>query len=207
MKDLRRGAGEGALATRVFPARSLPLEAVLIFGGSLVVALFAQISIPLWFTPVPITGQTLAVLLVGASLGSRRGGLALVLYLLEGGAGLPFFAAGSSGWAVVSGPTGGYLIGFVLAAYAVGWLAERGWDRGFLRAAPAMLVGNLAIYALGLPWLARFVGASDVFAKGLQPFIPGDLIKLAIAAGLLPPVWVVLRSLGALRGDGPGKQR
>lgn len=205
MRDLSRGAGHGALATRVFPARSLPLDAFLVLGGSAVVALFAQISIPLWFTPVPITGQTLAVLLVGASLGSRRGALALVLYLLEGGAGLPFFAAGTSGWPVVAGPTGGYLVGFILAAYAVGWLAERGWDRGFLRAAPAMLVGNLAIYILGLPWLAKFVGASDVFAKGLLPFIPGDLIKLALAAGLLPSVWVLLRTLGRPNGDGPGE--
>ena len=164
-------------------------DACLIVGGSLLLALCAQISIPLWFTPVPITGQTLGVLLIGAALGSRRGALAIILYLIEGGSGLPFFAGGGSGWTAFSGPTGGYLIGFVAAAYVVGWLAERGWDRRFWTAAAAMLAAEFVIYLFGVPWLAYFVGPGDALPKGMYPFIPGDIIKLVIAALVLPSTW------------------
>ncbi len=161
----------------------------LVVGGSLLLALSAQISISLWFTPVPITGQTLGVLLVGAALGSRRGALAIVLYLIEGGFGLPFFAGGGSGWVAFSGPTGGYLIGFVVAAYVVGWMAERGWDRRFWTAAVAMLAGEFLIYLFGVPWLAYFVGAGDALPLGMFPFIPGDIAKLVVAALVLPSTW------------------
>ena len=165
-------------------------------AGSIFIALFARVAIPLPFSPVPITGQTFAVLLVGALLGSRRGGLAVLLYLLEGAAGLPFFAGGAGGLARLAGPTGGYLIGFVAAAFAVGLLAERGWDRRVWSTAAAMFVGNAIIYAFGLLWLGRFVGAGKVFSLGLTPFIPGDLLKLGMAAITLPAGWKLLGRLG-----------
>jgi biotin transport system substrate-specific component len=150
------------------------------------------VAIPLPFSPVPITGQTLAALLIGALLGSRLGALCILLYISEGLLGVPVFAGGSAGLLRLLGPTGGYLAGMVLAAYVTGSLAERGWDRRPLTAALAMLCGNIAIYILGLPWLAHFVGAGHVLAAGLLPFIPGDLLKLAIAATLLPAGWAIL---------------
>ncbi|MCS7251828.1 MAG: biotin transporter BioY, partial [Thermoflexus sp.] len=145
-------------AIRRTKERQLLTDAMLILGGSLFTALMAQISIPLPFTPVPITGQTLAVLLVGAALGSRRGALSIATYVLEGALGLPVFAGGTAGISRLQGPTGGYLIGFVAAALITGWLAERGWDRRPLSTALAMLAGNAVIYLFGLPWLALFLG-------------------------------------------------
>lgn len=168
-------------------------EGALILSGSLLVAGAAQISIPLPFTPVPITGQTFAVLLVGASLGAVRGAASLLLYLAEGAVGLPFFAGGAGGFAVITRATGGYLIGFVVAAFVIGALAERGWDRRFSSATGAMLTGNVIIYLFGVTWLARFLGESALSQKvlllGLYPFIPGDTIKLYLAAAALPAAW------------------
>lgn len=164
----------------------------LVLGGSLFIALSAQIAIPLPFSPVPITGQTLAVLLSGALLGSRRGGLCLLAYLAEGLTGLPVFAGGTAGLSHLLGPTGGYLVGFVVAAYITGLLAERGWDRRIITTFLAMLLGNIVIYAFGLPWLARFSGVERVLSLGLYPFIPGDLLKLALATMLLPSGWKML---------------
>ncbi len=171
-------------------------DAVVVAAGSVLIALFARVAIPLPFSPVPITGQTFAVLFIGALLGSRKGGMAVILYLLEGIAGLPFFAGGSGGLTRLAGPTGGYLIGFVVAAFAVGLLAERGWDRRPGSTALAMLIGNAIIYAFGLPWLGRFVGWGNVLSLGLLPFIPGDLFKLALAAITLPMGWKFLGRLG-----------
>lgn len=164
-------------------------EIALIMAGSLLVALTAQIKIPLW--PVPVTGQTFGVLLVGALLG-RRAGYSLLLYLLEGVLGLPVFAGGVAGLAYLAGPTGGFLLGFVAAAFVVGWLAERGWDRRVETAVLAMLMGNLVIYLLGLPWLAAFTGWRDVFSLGLIPFIPGDVVKVILAALTLPWGWRIV---------------
>jgi biotin transporter BioY len=161
-------------------------EIALIVAGSLLVALTAQIKIPLW--PVPVTGQTFGVLLVGAFLG-RRAGISLLLYLLEGALGLPVFAGGAAGFAYLTGPTGGFLLGFVAAAFVVGWLAEQGWDRRVETAVLAMLLGNLVIYLLGLPWLAVFTGWADVLPLGLIPFIPGDVVKVILAALALPWGW------------------
>lgn len=169
-------------------------DAVLVFGGSIVVALSAQIAIALPFSPVPITGQTLAVLLVGVLLGSRRGALTILAYLAEGTAGLPVFAQGGVGLTHLSGPTGGYLIGFIAAAFVTGLLAERGWDRCVETTFLTMLVGNVVIYVFGLPWLASFVGVERVFPLGFYPFIPGDLLKAVLAAALLPAGW---RLIGA----------
>lgn len=186
-------------------------DVMLVVLGSLVVAGFAQLSLRLPFTPVPITGQTLAVLLVGASLGSVRGGSALLLYLGEGAAGLPFFAEGRSGAAYLTTAdplhvSGGYLWGFVVAAVVVGFLAERGWDRSIKTAISAMLLGEVAIYLLGIPWLAAAINVpvhaageqlNDALEFGLYPFVLGDLLKLLIAAGALPVAW---RFVGDTRG-------
>lgn len=171
------------------PFRGIPYQLAIVFGFSLLIALFAQISIHLPFTPVPVTGQTYAVLLAGAALGSRRGTTAVMLYILEGGLGLPFFAGASAGPAVLLGPTGGYLAGCVAAAYTVGWLAERGWDRTLAKCAVAMVAGEIAIYALGMARLATFVGSDKVVALGLAPFVPGDALKLALAIASLPLAW------------------
>lgn len=186
-------------------AQALPLADVLIPGKNLVrelslvgifvglTALASQVTIRLPFTPVPITGQTFAVLLSGAAVGSRRGGAAQLAYLGLGCAGLPVFAGGSRG--LPFGPSGGYLVGFVAAAYVVGLLVERGWDRRIRTTAVAMLVGNAVIYAFGLPWLAAFTGGplAKVLMLGLYPFIPGDLLKLALASALLTSAWLLTR--------------
>lgn len=183
--------------------QSLALDAGLVLLGSLLVASTARVTIPLPFTPVPITGQTFGVLLCGALLGPWRGGLALAAYLAEGLMGLPVFAGGTSAWSpsafgvpVIFGPTAGYLFGFVPAAFLVGFLASRGWDRSFWRAALAMVVGEAAIYALGLPWLSVYVGPGAAVTLGLLPFIPGDILKLLLAAAALPVGWRTLHLLG-----------
>ena len=164
----------------------------LVAAGSILVALSARIAFPLPFSPVPVTGQTLAVLLVGVLLGSVRGGVSLLFYLAQGVAGLPVFAAGSAGVAYLLGPTGGYLLGFVAAAFLTGLLAERGWDRRTGTTLAAMFLGTVAIYALGLAWLALFVKAGNVLVLGLYPFIPGAVVKIVAAALLLPLGWKVL---------------
>lgn len=164
-------------------------DGILVVLFSVVVALASQVAIPLPFTPVPLTLQTFAVLLTGVALGSRRGAIAMILYLGEGAVGLPVFAAGKASLAYMIGPTGGYLLGFVVAAFLVGLLAERRWDRSVPGAAAAMLVGNLVIYAFGLGWLSRFVAAERLLAAGLIPFLAGDALKIAVATGLLPLAW------------------
>lgn len=177
-------------ADRFRPRRlSLLYDVALILGGAWLVAISAQIAVRLPFSPVPVTGQTFAVLLVGALLGSRRGGLSMLTYLGQGLAGLPVFANGGSGPAYVSGPTGGYLIGFVAAAFVVGWLAEHHWDRHALTTALAMLLGNLVIYFCGVMWLSSFVGIENAWSAGLVPFIAGDVVKIGLAAALLPSGW------------------
>lgn len=175
---------------------ALLYDATLVVAGSLLVALLAQFAVPLPFSPVPVTGQTLAVLMVGMLLGSRRGGLALLTYLAEGAMGLPVLAGGAAGLARLTGPTGGYLVGFVAAAFLVGWLAERGWDRRPETTLLAMLLGNAVIYAFGLPWLAHFVGTERVLSLGLLPFLAGDLGKALLAMALLPWGWQLLDRRG-----------
>ena len=165
----------------VLPRSSVLTDAVLPLGASLFIALSAQVALRIPFSPVPITGQTLAVLLVGALLGSRRGALAVMAYLAEGAAGLPVFAGGGSGSIWLLGPTGGYLLGFVVAAWTVGWLCEHLWDRSVVGTLVIMLAGSATIYMFGLLWLARFVGADRALALGLLPFFPGDSIKIALA--------------------------
>jgi len=170
-------------------------DVALVIGGSLLIALCAQVKIWLPFSPVPVTGQTFAVLMIGALLGARRGGLCVLVYLMEGAAGLPVFAGvGRSGLTVLLGPTGGYLAGFVAAAYITGLLAERGWDRRVGTTVLAMVLGNAAIYVFGLLWLCCLMGISKtVLAVGLYPFIVGDSLKIALAAVVLPSGWKLLK--------------
>jgi biotin transport system substrate-specific component len=179
----------------------------LVVAGAIIVALVAQVAIRIPGNPVPITGQTFGVLLVGGALGFRRGALALLLYLVAGFA-LPVYAdhasgaervLSSSGGHLVLGPTGGYLLGFVFAAAAVGRLAELGWDRRLPGALAALLIGNGLVYAIGVPWLAAAAGISlgAAIQTGLVPFVVTDLLKLLLAAGLFPAAWwVVGRSPG-----------
>jgi biotin transport system substrate-specific component len=180
---------------------ALALDAALVLAGSLLVAGLAQVTIRLPFTPVPITGQTLAVLLVGTSLGWLRGGLALALYLAEIAMGLPFAAEGEAGLERLTlvTPSGGYLWGFLTAAGLMGWLANQGWDRRLRSSISVMLLGSVVIYVVALPWLhasptfEAFLGhpptLQDTLEAGLYPFVIGDTLKLLLAAGLLPTAW------------------
>ena len=188
-----------ALSPRRMPARPLSwaVPAAQIVAGSLVVAALARLAYVLPFTPVPVTGLTLGVLLVGAALGSRRGAAALTLYLAQGAAGLPVFAGGGTGVAWLLGPTAGYLWSAPLAAWVVGRLAEKRWDRTPSTAFLAMLAGNAAIYAVALPWLGLFVGPGEMVQAGLLPFIVGDLVKAALATALLPAAWRVIGPAGS----------
>jgi biotin transport system substrate-specific component len=180
------------LADALYPATTLQRLIALVLAFSVLNALAAQIAIPLPFTPVPITMQTFAVLLTGLLLGGRLGLLALLTYLAEGLSGLPVFAAGRAGPAVLAGPTAGYLLAFPLASLVVGWLAERGWDRRPGTTALAMVLGNLVIYVGGVGWLAVLLGPERAFTAGLLPFLPGDLLKLLLATALLPIGWSLI---------------
>ena len=181
--------------TLVFPrAANWLRNAVLIVSGALLVAVLAQINIPLPFTPVPITGQTFSVLLVGAALGSKRGAASLAFYLVMGTLGLPFFAGGTHGLPILIGATGGYLLGFVLAAYSIGLLAERGLERSVRTSLLAFLIGTIVIYICGITWLAVVLGSfSKAIAAGLLPFLMGDAIKLLAASLVLPGAWKLVR--------------
>ena len=186
-------------------SRSLTRNLSLVIGGSLLIVLSARISIPVGFGLVPITGQTFAVLLVGALLGGRLGALAVIAYIGEGLAGLPVGAMGNSGILWISGPTGGYLVGFVVAAYITGTLAQRGWDRSPLLTIVAMTLGTTAIFAFGLAWHSRFLPPELLLASGLYPFLPGAVIKIALAAALLPTGWKIL-AMGSDRNPPPSRR-
>jgi biotin transport system substrate-specific component len=172
----------------LWPARANPAVRwiALMVAGVIFVAICAHIEVPLY--PVPITMQTFAVLVLGAVYGARLGAATLALYMVSGLVGLPVFATGGG-----LGPTLGYIIGFILAAGIVGWLAERGWDRNVIMTAIAMLIGNVLIYVPGLIVLAGFVGVDKVIQYGLAPFLIGDALKLALAAVVLPLAWQVVK--------------
>lgn len=182
------------LARTLAPASGLTRDLLLVAGGAALIALLAQAEVPL--KPVPVTLQTLGVLLVGAALGWKRAFAALALYLAAGAAGLPVFAPGGSiGLARFAGPTGGYLLSYPFAAALVGFLAQRfGLDRRVFGAALAMLAGSVVIYALGLPWLSMVTGfkGQALLNAGLTPFLLGDALKLGLAALLLPGAWALV---------------
>jgi len=181
------------LVQAMVPARDRvgPRAALLVLGGATLTAVAAQAAFSVPWTPVPYTGQTAAVLLVGAALGWQLGAASMLLYVLAGAVGAPVFAQGAHGSGQLLGATGGYLIGFVLAAAVVGRLAEAGWDRSPLRAAGLMLLGNVVIYAVGVPVLALVLAlpAGDAIQSGALVFLPWDLLKVVLAAGLLPAAW------------------
>ncbi len=181
----------------LFPG-SLVRDALLVVGAAGLVGALAQLSLHLSFTPVPVTGQTLGVLLAGTALGWRRGAAALALYAVAGVAGVPWFAGHASGYV---GASFGYVVGFVLCAALCGWLAERGADRSVLKSVPAMVAGELVMYGLGVLWLALdlHVGPTRAIALGLTPFLVGDAVKAAVAALLLPGAW---KLVGSRRGSG-----
>ncbi|MEW2439617.1 biotin transporter BioY [Streptomyces caniferus] len=182
----------GTVLADLLPAatasRARVRDAALVLGGAALTGIAAQIAVPVPGSPVPVTGQTFAALLVGASLGAGRGLLSMVLYALAGMAGMPWFAGGASG---AGGATFGYIVGMMLAATAVGALARRGGDRGMLRTAVTMAAGTALIYAVGVPCLALSTGISlgQAVAAGLVPFLIGDALKAALAMGALPTAW------------------
>ena len=183
------------LSNRYFPRTAEWIRSLLlIVSGSLLIAILAQVKIVLPFTPVPITGQTFGVLLIGAALGSKRGAAAMVLYITEGAMGLPFFAGGGSGPGILTGATAGYLIGFVGAAYVAGWLAEQGLERSVRTSIIPFLVGTLIIYACGVAWLSVMLGSfSKAVTLGIVPFLLGDTIKLIAASLVLPAAWKLVK--------------
>lgn len=190
------------LVDYIVPARSsramnLLRDGLLVIGFAVVIAATSRLEIHLPFTPVPITLQTLFVLLTGAALGSKRGAMATLAYLAAGAAGLPVFSGGAAGIAPLLGFTAGYLWAFPIAAFVVGWLCERRLDRSFWTSAVAMLPGSLIIYAVGVSWLAvvAHLNLYQAFVAGMLPFIPGDLLKLLVAALLLPVAWMVIRAV------------
>jgi len=180
-------ASSAALARHWVPERSLLSDAGLVIAFSLFTGLMAHIAIPLPFTPVPITGQTFAVLLCGAVLGARLGTASMLLYVTEGAMGLPVFAAAPGA------TTYGYLAGFVAAALIVGWFADLGWTKDLPRTIVAMIAGEVAIYFFGLLWLAHFVPPTKVLDFGLYQFLIGDAIKLVAAAVVVPAGWRLSR--------------
>lgn len=200
MTTLAPSARRLVLADRVFP-RTLVMDIVLVVAGAALVTILAQLVIPL--QPVPITGQTLGVLLVGSTLGAVRGSLSMVLYAVLGLVGLPVFSDGSHGAGVVFGATGGYIVGFILSAALVGWLSEREWDRKILKALATFAAGSLAVFAVGLPWLSitLHLDVAQTLAAGFYPFLIGGLVKAVIAAGLLPLAWFGADRLATRRSD------
>lgn len=196
---LSLAVGRPTLVDQVVP-RGLVTDVALVAGGAALTGLLAQVAIPLW--PVPITGQTLAVLLVGSALGATRGALSMLAYAMLGVVGVPWFSDAEHGLGVLLGSTGGYIVGFVLAAALTGWLAQRQWDRKFLQAAVTFLAGSGVVFLVGLPWLAVVTGAdlAQTLSWGLWPFIPGGIVKALIAAAIIPALWQGVRRLDAAKG-------
>lgn len=176
------------LADALLP-RTVAVSTALVVAGALLTAGAAQLSVPLW--PVPITGQTLAVLLVGSALGVRRGALSMALYVLLGVVGLPVFADGTAGPGVLVGPSGGYVVGFVAAAAVVGWVAERFGDRRFTAALLSFVLGTVVTFAVGMVWLAASLGLDlqHTLEYGLYPFVVGGVAKALIGAGITSLGW------------------
>lgn len=178
--------------------RAVVRDVLLVTGFALLTAAAAQIEIQLGFTPVPLTGQTFAVLLSGAVLGMRRGALSQLVYWMAGLTGLPFYSGGVGGWKSGTGATLGYLVGFIVAAGAIGYLAEKKQDRNFATSLPAMLLGSTLIYTCGAAWLTTYLnigfatGETNAIALGVAPFLVGDVIKALLAAACTTGVWAAI---------------
>lgn len=194
-------ASRPVLADALVRRRTLLTDAALVAAGVLVVAVLAQLSIPL--KPVPITGQTLGVILVGAALGSRRGATALFSYAVVGLAGAPVFAEFSGGPAMLTAPSFGFILGFIPSAFVAGWMAERAWDRKFGLAFAGFALASALPFLIGVPFMAYILNAvmgmgldvQGILEVGLYPFIPGGIFKAAVAAGLIPAAWKGVRAL------------
>ncbi|MET0992424.1 MAG: biotin transporter BioY [Lacisediminihabitans sp.] len=201
MSTVSLAVGRPTLVDRLL-RRSIVTDIAFIAAGAALTAVAAQLSVPLW--PVPITGQTLAVLIVGSSLGALRGALSMVLYLVLGVVGLPVFSDQSHGIGVVTGPTGGYIVGFILAAALTGWLAQRKWDHRILGAIASFSAGTLVTFAVGLPWLAAVLhlDLQQTLAAGLYPFLIGGVVKALLAAGFIRLAW-----FGVNRADSAAPRR
>jgi biotin transport system substrate-specific component len=191
---------KSTLAARLWPetqdsaVQGLVTLLAVLLGSTLILTLSAKIQVPFW--PVPMTMQTFVVLCLGAVLGARLGALTILVYLAEGAIGLPVFAGTPEkglGLAYMVGPTGGYLVGFVLGAFVVGWFAERGWDRSIPRLFAAMLVGHILIFVPGVLWLAYLIGAEMAWAHGIAPFYAATLFKTALGAVLVPAAWSLVQ--------------
>jgi biotin transport system substrate-specific component len=176
-------------------------DAVLVLSAALFTALCAQVTISLGFTPVPLTGQTFAVLSVGGILGTRRAMASQALYWALGAVGLPFYSAAAGGWKAATGSTFGYFIGFVLAAGVVGWFADRRDDRNYISSLSAMFMASGIIYACGTLWLAHFynvplysIEGDNAISWGVSPFLVGDVVKMALAAAIAPIGWATYRA-------------
>lgn len=200
MSNLSLAVARPTLADKLF-ARSLVTDSILVVAGAALTAALAQVAVPLW--PVPITGQTLAVLLVGSSLGALRGSISMVLYAVLGIIGLPVFSDSTSGWGVIAGPTGGYIIGFIFAAGLTGWVAQRTWDRRFVGAVVSFLAGSAVVFAFGLPWLAVSLNLNleQTLEAGLYPFVIGGIIKAVIAAAVMSTAWWAVDRRDAKKQD------
>ncbi|MBN9177342.1 MAG: biotin transporter BioY [Microbacterium sp.] len=187
-------------------ARAFALDAGLVVAGAAVVAALAQVEVPLW--PVPVTGQTLAVVVVGAALGARRGAAALVTYLVAGLAGLPVFAGFTGGVLAALKPSFGYIIGFVFAAFVAGWFAQRAWDRRPVLAFAGFVLASAIPFVFGIPYMAFILnvvgggsfGVGEILQFGLWPFVVGGLVKAAIAAVAIPAAWAAVRRIDERRG-------
>ncbi|MGH6901597.1 MAG: biotin transporter BioY [Geminicoccaceae bacterium] len=189
----QHGGAHATLADTVWsPVGSAPAVRAIVLAliGTALLTLSAKIQVPFW--PVPMTMQTFVVLVLGMAYGWRLAGATVLLYLAQGALGLPVFAAGG-GIAYFAGPTAGYLVGFLLAAVAVGWLAEHGWDRSPLRTLAAMLIGTAIIFACGIAWLSTLIGLPQAIGAGLVPFLLGEAVKIALATAILPFAWRFLQ--------------
>jgi biotin transport system substrate-specific component len=186
---------QSSLVAAVWPAAdrlNLVRQGLLVIAGSLLMTLAAKIEVPFW--PVPMTLQTFATFVIGMAFGWRLAGATIMLYLGQGAAGLPVFASGG-GIVYFTGPTAGYLVGFLAAAVLVGWLAERGWDRNVTQTLAALVLGELVILGLGGAWMSVLFGPAKAWAAGIAPFLLGDALKIALAALLVPACWKLLGKL------------
>lgn len=189
---LVQSAPAGVIVDEAWPSTGATREIALAVAGAILIALSAQLRVLLPFSPVPVTAQTFAIFLIAASYGSKRGVATVMTYLAMGLAGLPVFASAAPGLAALASPTAGYLMGFVPAAFVVGWLSERGASRSPLTTALSMVAGSAILFSSGALWLGRFVGWDNAFAMGVLPFLPGDAVKIALATLAFPAAWKIL---------------